>query len=232
MAGQIVIVTGGGRGIGRAVCRRFAAEGDRVVAAARSPEELEETRRIIAAEGGQCVTQPTDVSSPDDIDALIETTLRRERRIDVLVNNAGAAPQSEIEDLDENLFRAILSVNVDAVYRGCRSVWPVMVRQGGGVIVNLSSVASVDPFAGFTAYGAAKAWVNAWTRGLADEGKRVGIRVFAVAPGAVETKMLRDPFPDFPREQALDPADVADMVFTLAQPACRHMTGQTVFVKK
>jgi len=125
-----------------------------------------------------------------------------------------------------------MAVNVNAVYHACRAVWPVMKKQKSGVIVNISSIASVDPFAGFAAYGAAKAWVNAWTKALADEGRRLGIRVFSVAPGAVETRMLRDPFPTFPADQTLRPADVADAVHALTQPGCRYATGQTVFVRR
>jgi len=229
---SVVVVTGGGRGIGRAISERFAEAGAQVVAAARSVQELEETRSLIEYRGGQCHVQVADVCSSDDIESLMENTRQRFGRIDVLVNNAGVAPQAGIEELDDSLFETIMLVNVAAIYRGCRAVWPIMKQQEGGVIINLSSMASLDPFPGFTAYGAAKAWVNAWTRGLADEGKKHGIRVFAVAPGAVETRMLRDPFPNFPPEQALQPQDVADMVFTLAQPACRHTTGQTIFVKK
>jgi 3-oxoacyl-[acyl-carrier protein] reductase len=229
---SVVVVTGGSRGIGRAVCRRFAAAGAQVVAAARALSELDETRRTIEAEGGRCHVEPADVAQQGDIEAVIENVHRRFGRIDVLVNNAGVAPLSPIEDLDEPIFETIHVVNILAVYRGCRAVWPVMKKQGGGVIVNISSVASIDPFPGFAAYGAAKAWVNAWTRGLAEEGRAQGIRVFAVAPGAVETRMLRDPFPDFPKDQALQPFDVADVVFALAQPMCRYATGQTVFVKK
>ncbi|UCC28825.1 MAG: SDR family oxidoreductase [Phycisphaerales bacterium] len=232
MSESVVVVTGGGRGIGRAICERFAAGGSQVVAASRSRQALEETRNVIERAGGRCHVLLTDVCSTGDIDGLIESTVSRFGRIDVLVNNAGVAPLSKIEDLDPSIFETLIAVNVTAVYYGCRAVWPVMCRQGGGVIVNISSVASVDPFPGFAAYGAAKAWVSAWTRGLANEGRAVGIRVFAVAPGAVETRMLRDAFPDFPDDQTLQPADVADFVYALAQPQCRYATGQTVFVKK
>jgi len=100
------------------------------------------------------------------------------------------------------------------------------------VIVNISSAASVDPFPGLVAYGGTKAWVNIWSKGLADEGRPLGIRVFAVAPGAVETKMLREAFPDFPADQTLDPMDVADMVFQLSLPECRYASGQTIMVQK
>ena len=232
MGHSVVVVTGGGRGIGRATCRRFAAQGAQVIAASRSEAELAETCGLIKGSGGRCHAQPTDVCQPDDIAALVESTVGRWGRIDVLVNCAGVAPASAIEELEPSLFETILAVNVTAVYHCCRAVWPVMRRQGGGVIVNISSVASVDPFPGFAAYGASKAWVNAWTRALADEGRPLGIRVFAAAPGAVETRMLRDPFPDFPAEQTLHADDVAEVVYTLAQPAWQYATGQTIFIKK
>ncbi len=232
MGDSVVVVTGGGRGIGRAICERFAAGGAQVVAAARSVEDLQATRGIIERAGGRCHVKPTDVCATEEIDELIESTVGRFGRVDVLVNNAGVAPLSRIDDLEPALFEAIISVNVTAVYYGCRAVWPVMRKQGDGVIVNISSVASTDAFPGFSAYGASKAWVNAWTRALAEEGRPLGIRVFAVAPGAVETRMLRNAFPDFPADQTLQPADVADVVCALAQPACRYATGQTVFIRK
>jgi 3-oxoacyl-[acyl-carrier protein] reductase len=231
MNNPVVVVTGGGRGIGRAVCERFAADGARIVAASRSADELEATSAAVERAGGRCHAQQTDLTSPDDIDTLISTTVDRFGRVDILVNNAGVAEICRIEDLEPVAFDRTLAVNVEAVYRTCRAVWPIMKAQKGGVIVNVSSVASVDPFPGFAAYGASKAWVNAWTKALADEGRPVGIRVFAVAPGAVETQMLRSALPDFPADQALQPMDIADVVHALAQPACRYATGQTVFVR-
>ncbi len=242
---QVVVVTGGGRGIGRAICQRFALDGAQVVAAARSMEELEETKKLCEnaetqksrnAEtkggAGRCHVQVTDVSMPQEIEALIDSTVDRFKRVDVLVNCAGVAPTAIIEDLEPELFRTILAVNVDATYYGCRKVWGVMKSQGGGVIVNISSIASVDAFPGFAAYGASKAWVNAWTKALAEEGRAHKIGVFAVAPGAVETKMLRDAFPTFPDADTLRPSDVADVVHALTEPACRYATGATVFVRR
>lgn len=232
MSTPVVVVTGGGRGIGRAICERFAQDGAQIVAASRTVAELEETQRLIERNGGRCTITPANVSAQEDVDSLIERTVKQFGRIDVLINNAGVAPHARMEDLDPPLFETILDVNVFAVYFGCRAVWPVMKSQGGGVIINLSSMASVDPFPGFAAYGAAKTWVNAWTKALAEEGRQLGIRVFAVAPGAVETRMLRDPFPDFPADQALKPTDVADVVHAISQPNCRYATGAVVFVKK
>jgi len=232
MSSQVVIVTGGGRGIGSAVCRRFASAGAQVVAASRTLADLEATRDQLAREGYRCDIRPTDVTSADEIDLLIEYTVAHLGRIDVLVNCAGIAPKAEIDKLDPSLFDTILAVNVRAVYLGCRAVWPVMARQGGGVIVNLSSIASTDPFRGFSAYGASKAWVNLWTRSLAEEGRACGIRVYAVAPGAVETRMLRDAFPDFPTDRALLPEQVAQLVHAVTEPAFHYATGQTIFIRK
>ena len=137
----VVVVTGGGRGIGRAVCERFAADGAQVVAASRTHGELEQTRQRIESAGGSCQIMPTDVCSAGEVEALIDDVNRRFGRIDVLVNCAGAAPIAKIEALDPKLFDALMAVCVGAVYRGCRAVWPIMRRQGGGVIINFSSVA-------------------------------------------------------------------------------------------
>ncbi len=232
MESSVVVVTGGGRGIGRAICQRFAAKGAQVVAASRTVDELAETKRIIEEAGGRCHIQEADLRMGEEIDWLIEGTRSRFGRIDALINCAGVAWLGKIEDLNPSLFDTLLSVNVQAVYRTSRAVWPIMSGQGGGVIVNMSSLASVDPFPGFAAYGAAKAWVNLWTKALADEGRECGIRVYAVAPGAVETQMLRSSCPQFPADQTMQPAAVADVVFALSQPDCGEETGRTVFVRK
>jgi 3-oxoacyl-[acyl-carrier protein] reductase len=230
---SIVLVTGGGRGIGRAICERFAKAGAHVVATARSTSELAETKSIIERAGGRCDTIKADVSNAADVSALVAQALKQHGRIDVLVNCAGVAPIANIEELTPEIYNQLMGVNVNAIYLTCRAVWPAMKKNGGGgVIVNISSVASIDAFPGFVAYGASKAWVNAWTKGLAEEGRTAGIRVFAIAPGGVETQMLRGVFPDYPKEGTLDPANVADMVFAIAQPECRYATGQTIFVRR
>lgn len=232
MGDKVVLVTGGGSGIGRAICERFAEDGAQLVAVARSMKGLEDTRALAASAGGRCHVESVDLCEADEIYAMVENTVARFKRLDVLVNCAGVAPLENIEDLDPSVFQMLMSVNVNAVYHACRSVWPIMKQQGEGVIVNISSVSSVDPFPGFTAYGASKAWINAWTRGLGAEGRSCGIRVFAVAPGAVETPLLRDVFPEFPADRALQPRDVADTVHALSQEDCRYVTGETVFIRR
>ncbi len=232
MKGRIVVVTGGGRGIGRAVCRRFGRAGDVVVAAARTGEQLDQTKVLVESDGGRCFPHPCDVTSTEQLDGLIRQTSLRFGRIDVLVNNAGYAACAPAADLSPTQFETLLRVNVAAVFYACTFAWPMMQKQGEGTIVNISSAAASDPFPGLGTYGATKAWVEAFTRGLAAEGKPHGIRVFAVAPGAVESEMLRSAFPDFPSDQTLDPMDVADTVYALTQPAMIHATGQTFAVRK
>src|SRR5262245_25848950 len=141
MGEQVVIVTGAGRGIGRAICERFATRGTMLVAASRTASDLEETKHAIERADGKCHVALVDVASADDVEGLVEDTVDRFGRIDVLVNNAGVAPLAKLEDLDPAVFRSLMAVNVDALYFACRAVWPVMRGQGGGVIVNMSSIA-------------------------------------------------------------------------------------------
>ncbi len=229
---RVVIVTGAGRGIGRATCRRFAAAGDQVVAAARTAVQLEETCEAVEREGGACMVVVCDLVRPDEVGGLIETAREALGRVDVLVNNAGVAVTRPIDEIDADSFARMQAVNVDAVFHACHAVWPIMREQGGGVIINVSSIAAYDPFPGFGTYGASKAWVNAFTRGLAEEGRPLNIRAFAVAPGAVDTEMMRAAIPDFPADKALDPSAVAEMIFMLAEPGCGPATGQVITVKK
>lgn len=232
MSERVGLVTGAGRGIGRAVCVRFAQAGYGIAAAARTDSELQETRRLVIAAGAPCETVCADVADRDDVEHFVEVALDTFGRIDVLVNCAGVAPLGNIEEMAPEVFDTILKVNVLGVYHACRAVWGIMSRQKQGCIINVSSQAAFDPFPGFTAYGASKAWVNAWTRGLADEGRQRNIRVFCVAPGAVNTRMLRDAFPHYPVHKMMDPSDVADMIFVLTEPGCRYATGQTITYRK
>lgn len=232
MSDQVVIVTGGGRGIGRAICQRFAEAGAKVLAAARSQDELAETQRLVETAGGVCRVMKTDVTRIDDVDALVAMAVREFGAVDVLVNNAGAAPNGPMDSFDPATFDRMVAVNVNAVFYTCRAVWPIMRERGGGVIVNISSVAAINPFPGFAAYAASKCFVNGLTNALAKEGAEHGIRVYGVGPGAVDTQMLRGPFPDFPNDQCLKPRDIAETVWSMTQPACRHSAGQTLYVSK
>lgn len=230
--GQVAIVTGAGRGIGRATARRLAALGARVALAARNGDELHQTRRLIETAGGESIAILTDVSNEKEVAALIDQTLARFGRIDMLVNNAGVAPSGTVECMEPATFDAMVAVNIRGVFLCCRAAWPHLKAAGSGAIVNISSIAAIDPFPGLGAYGATKAFINLYTKSLADEGAPLGIRVHGIAPGAVDTRMLRGLYPDFPSDQMLTPEDIAAAVELLLMPAAAPMRGQTIVVKK
>lgn len=226
------IVTGGGRGIGRAICVRLARDGARVVAVARTADDLAETKRLVERNGGTCLAIRADVSRIDELNAAVDQTVRQFGAVDILVNNAGIAPRADVDAMETDTFDAMIRVNVSAPFYAVRAVWPIMKKRRQGIIINISSVAAADPFPGFAAYGATKAYIEGLTRGLAKEGRPLGIRVYGVGPGAVDTDMLRGPFPDFPADQCLQPDDIAEVVHLMTEPACRYTVGQTLYVSR
>jgi NAD(P)-dependent dehydrogenase (short-subunit alcohol dehydrogenase family) len=226
-----VLVTGAGRGVGRAVARRLAAAGADVVLVSRKADQIQQVRAAVEALGGRALAIVADVSRAGDVQRVMDETQATFGRLDVLVNNAGFVHVSTLEDLQPEAFEHMLDANVRAVYLCTRAAWPELVRSRGAV-VNISSMSAYDPFPGLAVYGATKAFVNLLTQGLAAEGAAAGVRVYGIAPGAVETDMLRDAFPDFPAEKALAPDDVAVLVESLLGTAGRHVSGQTVVVRK
>lgn len=171
---------------------------------------------------------------PDVADRVIGGGIEAFGRIDALVNNAAIAPMLDVQQTTAAQFRQVIELDLTVPYLLSRAVWPVFGRQGGGVIVNISSESARDPFAGFTAYGAAKAALNNLSLGLAREGESLGIRVYAVAPGAVETKLLRSLFTvqQVPPEKALSPQDVADVVGQCLAGKAPTPSGQVIWIGK
>lgn len=231
MGNPVAIVTGAGRGIGRATARLLAKAGYVCVGVSRSAEEVAETARQC---GGDCIGLAGDVCKAGDVTRVVEEVKKRFARIDVLVNNAGYAPLVPFERMTDELWEKVIQTNLTGTYRFSRQVWPVMLQGGGGVIVNVSSEASRDPFEGFSAYGAAKAGVNLLTRALAKEGDRVGIRVHCVAPAGVETGMLRElsTVEQLPTEQVLSADDVANVIVACIQGDLRHASGETIYLHR
>lgn len=225
------MVTGASRGIGLATARRFAQAGFDLVIAARGATELEAAAGEVRKLGAGVEALPVDISTPAAAAELVDVAVRRFGRIDVLVNNAGNAPLTPIERMSDEAFNECLHVNVSAVFFATRAAWPVMRDQGGGVIVNVSSMASLDPFQGFGVYGACKAWVNLFTHAAASEGRSLGIRVFAVAPGAVETVMLRANFPEYPERLTIQPDEVAAAIEGVCDPRFARASGQTIVLR-
>jgi 3-oxoacyl-[acyl-carrier protein] reductase len=224
------IVVGSGRGIGRAIAQELAASGHNLALVARTMEELEETRALI----GHGLILRTDITDPKQVDNVTQQTLKSFGRIDVLVNSAGTAPALTIDQIAIDQWHQILNTNLSAVFYACKSVWPTMVKQKAGVIVNISSLASRDPFSGLGAYGAAKAGVNLLSLSLAREGEEHNIRVHTLALGSVETAMFRRLMsPElYPKEKTMDPADVAKVVGDCVRGSLRYTSGEVIYLHK
>lgn len=229
----VCAITGGTSGIGLATARRFAAAGYDLALCARNAKALGALGQEIEAEFQTRVyTAATDLTETGAAARFISGAATDFGSIDVLVNNAGLAPNCPVESFRDEDFAAAVSLNITAVFEATRAVWPIMKKAKGGVIVGVSSLAAIDPFPGFSVYGGTKAFVETFTQAIADEGRGDGIRAYCVRPGAVDTPLLRSLFPDFPNEQRLDPSDVAAMIFGLCSESMRHSSGEAVTIKK
>jgi NAD(P)-dependent dehydrogenase (short-subunit alcohol dehydrogenase family) len=195
LSGQVALITGGGRGIGRALAEGFARAGAAVAVTARTPSQVEETAAAIEAVGGRALAVPGDVTNQQDMERLVRETESWLGAIDLLVNNAGVVEQGgPMWEVDPEAWRRTIDVNLVGPFLTIRAVLPGMLRRGRGRIINVSSGAGIMPggFTGFSAYGASKVGLNRITETLASEAKAFGISVFAVGPGVIRTDMLRE----------------------------------------
>jgi len=226
-----VIITGAGSGVGRDLAVLMAEAGYTPVLAARTKEKLDETAKLVADEapGTSALVVPTDVTDPQAVQNLIDTTLERFGRVDALANVAGYAPLQPIQRIEDDTLHKCTAVNFDAVVYTTRAVWPHFKEHKRGSICNVSSMGAFDPFTGFNIYGAMKAAVNIFTKATADEGKRLNVSAYAIAPGAIETPMLRENFSEkaLPTENTLDPAVVAAAIRDCLTGKTDMQSGET-----
>lgn len=194
LAGKVAIVTGGGRGIGRAIARRFAAEGAAVLVAARTETELRAVVSEITQSGGRAVYVAGDVAQENECARIVAVAREQLGPIDVLVNNAGHyGPVKPVEEIATEEWDRVISVHLRAAFMLTRAVLPEMYERSAGAIVNISSLSAKAAFPWGAAYAAAKAGMLALTRTTAAESARRGVRVNAICPGPVtETKMSKD----------------------------------------
>lgn len=212
LAGQVALVTGAGRGIGRAVALALAREGAAVALASRTRAELAAVAAEIRDAGARALAVPTDVTQDAAVDALVEQTVAELGGLQILVTAAGTATFGPVGAAKATDWDAMLAVNLRAVMVSCRAALAPMIRQRRGTIVNIASIAASRPIPGAAAYSATKAGVVGWSRVLAEEVRTEGIRVGVVLPGAVATP-LWDTIPNAPaRERMLAPGDVARAV--------------------
>jgi NAD(P)-dependent dehydrogenase (short-subunit alcohol dehydrogenase family) len=238
--GQVALVIGGSRGIGRAISLGLAEAGARVVVSSRSRESVDTATGEIKARGGQALGVPADVSRLADVEMLVRETVEQCGRIDVLVNNAAINPLwKRAETLTPEDWDLIMGVNLRGAFFACRDVGRVMIRQGGGRIVNIASVTALRGTARGLPYTAAKAGLIAVTQTLAAEWCSHGIRVNAIAPGFVETDLthglMQNPelyqsiVAKVPMGRFATPEEMVGLAVYLASEASSYVTGQ-VFV--
>ena len=215
LTGRVALVTGAGRGIGRAIALAIAAAGGRLFLTGRAGGALEETAREIRAQGREADLLPADVSSEKDGEAVFAALRGRYGKLDILVNNAGQGFVGPLAELPVAQLDAMLAVNVRGLYLFCQKAMTMMVPARSGYIINISSVAGFRVYVGQAAYAASKHAVMGITKGLAVEAQPLGIRVSAILPGAVDTALMQSMRPDLARTSLMKPSDVADAVMFL-----------------
>jgi NAD(P)-dependent dehydrogenase (short-subunit alcohol dehydrogenase family) len=231
MSAKVAIVTGAGSGIGRATAMALAGKGYVVALVGRTREKLETVAGEITKAGGEAVAEVADVSQWEAVEKMVQRVMQRWGRVDVVVNNAGRVESAPLAEMSPEAWRAVLEGNVSAAFYVTKAVWGVMTQNGGGVIVNISSMAARDPFAGLGAYAVAKSGVNMLTLVSAREGEAAGIRVVGIAPGAVETQMLRGLVGDA-AIPVMEPADVAAAVMEAVAGGLRYASGETIYLHR
>jgi 3-oxoacyl-[acyl-carrier protein] reductase len=237
--GRVAIVTGGGRGIGRAIAHRLAAEGANLAISYRSNDAAaEETTKAVRAAGVKCELFKGDVASPEDVEALFKGVSEAFGRVDILINNAGVRRDNLMMRMKEDEFDEVVRTNLKGTYLCTRAALRPMVRARWGRIVNVSSVVGLVGNAGQANYAASKAGIVGFTRSVAREVAQRGITVNAVAPGYVETELTGSLAEDVkgrirsqvPMGRFGAAEEVAEVVAFLTGEGAAYVTGQTIAV--
>ncbi|WP_114953029.1 SDR family NAD(P)-dependent oxidoreductase [Sphingosinicella terrae] len=240
LAGKVALVTGAGQGIGRAIAKRFAAEGAEVVVATLSAPPGEQTVREIEESGGKARLELVDIGERDAVFALVDRIRDQEGALDILVHNAGVWPFAQIGDLSEDDLERTMAVNLKACFWLVQAALPLIEASSSGRILFTSSVSGNHAYAvGLAHYSASKAGLNGLVRNLALELAPRGITVNAVEPGFIVTEKLSAPeMADFvngsiariPMKRGGAPADIAEAMLFFASPAAGYVTGQALVV--
>ena len=225
---KLSILTGSSSGIGKAIALRFGAEGAKVVVTARRMALCEQTADQIRKNGGEAWAIQTDVADERQVERLFDETVKRYGQLDVLVNNAGVIAGGRLAETTTKAFDEVLNVNLRGTFFCCRTGFTQMKKQGGGTIINMSSVAGVQAWAGTGTYSASKHGIMALTKSLADEGRPHHIKVSAICPGGVADELV-DALPEeIIRSEKIDPFDVAETALYLATLGKHSVVHQIV----
>ncbi|MBL7209670.1 MAG: glucose 1-dehydrogenase [Dehalococcoidia bacterium] len=234
---RVAIVTGAGRGIGKAIALGLADAGAAVVVAARTASDIENTALEIEAKGKKALAVPTDVRLGDQVNGLVDKTVKEFGRIDILVNNAGGSFNKSTMDMSEGGWEAIVRENLKSVFLCSQAAAKVMISQMSGAIVNIASIAGLYAYTFNAAYGAAKAGVIDLSKTMAIDLAKYNIRINAIAPGYIGTPGIMQLFgaqPEavnqIPLARLGKPEDIVGGVIYLASDASFYVTGETIVI--
>ena len=237
---RVVVITGGSRGIGRAIALRFAAENPTVIIVHYDPDEKasDETLELLEKKQVEAVSRKLDVSSWEDVNTFFKDVIDQYGRVDVLVNNAGVTRDTLLMRMNERDWDSVIQVNLKSVFNCTHAVIRAMMKERCGRIVNISSVVGQIGNPGQANYSASKAGIMGFTKTVAREAALRGITVNAVAPGFIDTEMtavlpekVRESFvQQIPLGRMGAPEDVAETVYWLCSQAAGYITGQVIHV--
>lgn len=217
LAKKVAVVTGSSSGIGKAIALKFAEEGAHVVVAARREALCQQVVEQIRSQGGQALMQRCDVTEEGQVEQLIDETVRHYGRLDILVNNAGIWGGGSVDRISSRTFDQVMNTNLRGTFLCCREGFRVLKSRGrGGVIINMSSVAGMEAWAGTSLYSASKFGIMGLTKALADEGRQYGIKVCAICPAGVAADLVEADADQIDRSEKISPFDIAETAVFLA----------------
>lgn len=239
LADKIAVITAAGHGIGRASALEFAAAGATVVLGDLNADTVSAVAAEVEAAGGRAIAMPCDVTSAEQVEALVHTAKDTFGRLDVLFNHAGGSPQGPLHEVTVDGFHHIVDLNLGSMFFGVRAALPIMMEQGGGTIVSTTSGAGLGAVRGLSIYGAAKAGMIALTRSIAAEYGALGIRANVISPGSMDTAGFRgwldslpgtdqDYFEQIPSGRLGFAEDIARVACFLASDYSAYVNGVTV----
>jgi 3-oxoacyl-[acyl-carrier protein] reductase len=237
---RVVVVTGGSRGIGRAICLRFAREGERIIFVHYDPDDVaaDETLKLLGNQGVETMARKLDVSSFVDVEGFFQEIVEECQGLDVLVNNSGITRDALFLRMSEEQWDQALAVNLKGTFNCTKAAAKTMIKKRSGRVINISSVVGQIGNIGQANYAASKAGIMGFTKSIARELASRGITVNAVAPGFINTEMTRN-LPEKARDIFLsqipmgrvgEPEEVAEVVYWLASEGASYITGQVIHV--
>ena len=225
---QVGIITGGGRGIGRAIALAFAKEGAHIAVVARTESEIEAVARQIGDLGARAIAIKTDISQENQVEAMVQKVMDEFGRIDILVNNAGFAKLMYIQEIQTDIWDLTMNVNLRGIMLCTRAVFKNMIKQRSGYIINISSGSGKRGSAMYSIYATSKFGVMGFTESLAAEGRQYSIKASVICPGPVATRMRAGNHPGEDPAKLMQPQDIADVALFLVTRPGRAYIGEVV----